>query len=65
MFLILKQHAIVKAEINKLLTKGVIIPAAQETGEFISTIFLRPKKDGTHRNILNLKEFDEFVGQRQ
>ena len=51
-----KQHAIVKAEIDKLLAKGVIIPAAQETGEFISTIFLRTKKDGTHRTILNLKE---------
>ena len=56
-----KQHAIVKVEIDKLLAKGVIITAAQETGEFISTIFLRPKKDGTHRTILNLKEFDEFV----
>ena len=56
-----KQHAIVKAEIDKLLTKGVIIPAGQETGEFISTIFLTPKKVGTHRTILNLKEFNEFV----
>ena len=35
-----KQHA----EIDKLLAKGVIIPAAQDMGEFISTIFLRPKK---------------------
>ena len=56
-----KQHAIVKAEIDKLLAKGVIILVAQEMGEFISTIFLRPKKGGTHRTILNLKEFNEFV----
>ena len=54
------QHSIVNAEIAKLLAKGVIIPAAQETEEFISTIFLRPKKDGTHRTILNLKAFNEF-----
>ena len=52
------QHSIVNAEIDKLLAKGVIIPAAQE---FISTIFLRPKKDGTHRTILNLKAFNEFI----
>lgn len=37
------QHSIVKAGIDKLLAKGVIIPAAQETEEFFSTIFLRPK----------------------
>ena len=55
------QHSIVKAGIDKLLAKGVIIPAAQETEEFISTIFLRPKKNGTHRIILNLKAFNEFI----
>ena len=48
-------------EIDKLLAKGVVILAAQVTGEFISTIFLRPKKDGTHCTILNLKELNEFV----
>ena len=56
-----KQHDFVKAEIDKLLAKGGIIPAAQEMGEFISTIFLRPKKDGTHRTTLSFKEFNEFV----
>ena len=55
------QHPIASAEIAKLLAEGVIIPAAQETGEFISTIFLRPKKDGTHRTILNLKACNEFI----
>ena len=29
-----QQHAIVRAEIDKLVDKGVIIPAGQETGEF-------------------------------
>ena len=55
------QHSIVKEEIDKLFAKRVIIPAAQETGEFVSTIFLRPKKDGTHRTILNLKAFNEYI----
>ena len=55
------QHSIVNAEIAKLLAKGITVPAAQETEEFISTIFLRPKKDGTHRTILNLKACNEFI----
>ena len=33
----------------------------QEGKQFISNIFLRPKPDGTHRLILNLKEFNESV----
>ena len=33
-----KQQAIIKAEIDKLLAKGVITPAAQETGEFIERL---------------------------
>ena len=55
------QHSIVNAEIAKLLARGVIMPAAQETEEFISTIFLRPKKDGTHRIILNLQACNKFI----
>lgn len=55
------QHSIVTEEIDTLLEKRVIIPAAQETGEFVSTIFLRPKKDGTHRTILNLKALNEYI----
>ena len=52
---------VINAEIAKLLAKGITVPAAQEAEEFISTIFLRPKKDGTHRTILNLKACNEFI----
>ena len=55
------QHSIVNAEIDKLLAKGVIISVELETEKFISTIFLRPKKYGTHRTILNLKECNDFI----
>lgn len=55
------EHLIVQQEIEKLITKAVIIETIKEPDDFISTIFLRPKKDGTHRMILNLKQFNEYV----
>ncbi len=48
-------------EIEKLLQKGVIQPCIKESDDFISKIFLRPKKDGTHRLILNLKKLNTNV----
>ena len=35
--------------------------SSPEKDDFVSTIFLRPKKDGSHRTILNLKQFNEFL----
>ena len=55
------QQGIVANEIQNLLKKGVIKRSMHEQGEFISPIFLRAKPDGTHRVILNLKEFNQFV----
>ena len=52
---------IVDQEVNKLLQKGVIEQACPDSGKFISTIFLRPQKDGTYRVILNLKKLNQFV----
>ena len=46
-------------EIKRLLEKGVIVPSCHETGEFVTAIFVRPKPDGSHRLILNLKRFIE------
>ena len=43
------------------LKKRVIEHTTTEAGEFFSTVFVRPKKDGTHRMILNLKHLNEYV----
>ena len=51
-------------EIQKLLSKGIIVTSSHEPGEFISPIFLRPKPDGSHRLILNLKELNQHVRYR-
>ena len=48
-------------EISKLMLKGVVEYASHSDGEFISTVFLRPKKDGGHRMILNLSELNLSV----
>ena len=52
---------IVDAEIAKLVSKKVIQLATHVPDAFVSTIFIRPKKDGTFRMILNLKPLNEFV----
>ena len=51
----------VRAEIQNLVHKGVIKPSTHEEGEIISPIFVRPKKDGTYRLNLNLKQLNEYV----
>ena len=53
--------SVVRTEIHKLLAKGVIVQSQHEPDEFISPIFLLPKKDGTYRMILNLKRFNQYV----
>ena len=56
-----KEACIIDTEISDLLSKGVITESVHECDEFISTIFLRPKEDGTHRMIPNLKSLDQYV----
>lgn len=55
------EQKIIEQEIQSLVSKGVLQKSYHEPGEFISTIFCRPKPDGSHRLILNLKEFNKSV----
>lgn len=57
----LAETEIVDREIAKLLAKGIIEVTTHKPKEALSSIFIRPKKDGTHRLILNLKNLNEFV----
>ena len=50
-----------KLEIEKLLKKGVIERATWEENQYVSNIFLRDKKDGSYRMILNLSKLNESV----
>ena len=48
-------------EIHTLLQKSVIEEAYHSYGEFVSNVFLRPKKDGRFIMILNLRNLNSHV----
>ena len=56
-----EEIAIIDAEIAKLVSKEILTLVNYTPDSFIANIFIRPKKDGTHRMILNLKPLNEFV----
>jgi hypothetical protein len=54
---------IIDNEIGELLKKGIIelVTTGDDNDEFISNIFVRPKKNGKFRVILNLKQLNQFI----
>ena len=56
-----REEEFIDMEIQRLLLKGVIAHPVHEEGEFISSMFVRPKKDGSYRMILNLKSLNQYV----
>ena len=59
------ESAIIDSEIVKLLNKSVIVESLHSQGEFVSSIFLRLKKNEVdYRTILNLKELNKFIVYR-
>ena len=55
------EKEIIDQEITKLETKNVIEQCEHTDGEFISNIFIRPKKNGGIRVILDLSELNDFM----
>ena len=58
------EPSVVDEEISKLLSKGATEPSSHEEGEVISPIFIRPKRDGSMRTIINLKFLNEFIAYK-
>ena len=56
-----EEKIIITEEIQKFLDKNIIEIVDRSDDEFISNIFLRPKKDGTFRIIFNTKELNDSV----
>ena len=48
-------------QVNDYLGRHIITSCCHEDGEFVSTVFLREKKNNTFRMILNLKELNQFI----
>ena len=56
------EHDKITTEVEKFLSKNIIRECQiGEKEEYFSNIFIRPKKDGSVRVILNLKNFNEHV----
>ena len=53
------KRGVINSEIDKLLNEAVIACTEHKPREFVSAIFVRPKKDGAHWMILNLKDLNE------
>ena len=57
----IRESDIIDQEIAKMLAKDIVVVATHTSGEVVSNIFIRPKKDGSHKLILNLKGLNQFV----
>ena len=55
------EKEVIDKEITQLTAKKVVTQSSLEEGDCISPIFLKPKKDGSYRMILNLKELNASV----
>ena len=55
------EEVLFRKEIARLRNRGVIKPIKESEAAFISSIFLREKKDNQYRLILNLKNFNRYV----
>ena len=57
-----EEEAAADLEIEKLLAKNAIMECHSiSSDDFVSTVFLRPKKTGGFHMILNLKSFNDYV----
>jgi hypothetical protein len=57
----IEQCKVIEKEISDLCNRNIIATCGREPDDFISNIFLRPKKDGSHRLILNLSDLNQFI----
>ena len=56
-----KEAELIELEINILVSKGAISEVCPCHNEFVSNIFLVPKKTGDFRPVINLKPLNQFV----
>ena len=57
----LTQQNVMQEEIEKLLLKGAIQLVSPSNGQFVSRLFLVPKKTGDLRLVINLRPLNKFI----
>ena len=60
-----KGHEFITAEIKTLLAKSVIVETKHAPREFISSIFVREKSDGSFHLILNFKRLNKVIEHKK
>ena len=50
----------IKSEISKVIHKNVFLHTVRKPNDYISVIFIRTKRDGNCRMIINLEKFNDF-----
>ena len=55
------EFEILDEQIVDFLAKGIVEKVVHTEPEFISNVFVRPKKNGSHRLILNLRDLNNFI----
>ena len=56
---------LVSEEIRTLRAKKAVLQVQPETGQFLSRLFLVPKKDGSQRPVINLKPLNQFIQKQK
>ena len=56
-----KEKKLIDLEVQKMLQKGAIRSASFNPRQFVSNLFIIPKKSGDLRPVINLKPLNEFV----
>ena len=60
-----EERKTVEEEIKKLLDKKVIHQVQDVQGQVVSNVFVRRKKDGSYRMILNLKDMNKLIEKKK
>ena len=59
------EQDMVTEEVEKLLLKQAIKPVTENPNQFLSSLFLVPKKDGARRPVINLKPLNRYIRRQK
>ena len=57
----MQQSELINQEVEAMLKKGAIHLVQSKGSQFVSNLFLVPKKDGRNRSVINLEALNSFI----